>query len=222
MAHILHCRLALLLTMATVAQMAGCALIYAPSKEAVKQLKPDGDYAPVYLNLNKVWHEEASGISEDCQKHRMENIKTLPVCENPGAYVQVSTTMIRVGGKALEGKEKLFLKKSRKPEPGMIVKVDERLSPVDGEGVLEVRKSTEDCKWVGVSDPNLDTAETKVTNLILAPPVGYLLGLALGPIAAPIGFSLQYIDSKETAGIVCDGWDYRVAYKTWIANYRDL
>jgi hypothetical protein len=212
--------LALLLTVSTVAMMAGCASIYAPSKEAIKQRAPDEGYADfVYVHLAKVWPEEEKSVRKSCEKTKAEG-KPLPkACDNPDDYVMIKYTTGIVGGVSIGGKQSLLIKKSTNPEPGMIIKLNMRYGA--DEGVLEVRKPTEDCKWVGNDDPNLDTVGTKVANK-LAAPVGTLVGLAVGPVSAPVAWAMEMNTVQKTAGIVCDGWDYRIAYKSWLENYRNL
>jgi hypothetical protein len=217
--------LALLLTVATVAMMAGCASIYAPSKEAMKQFQPDGEYAPVYLHLAQVMSETSmDDLRKACEKLIAEDKPRINACDHLEDYVVVRTTSIIVGGMSYGGRSHLpkggyLVKKSLNPEPGMIMKVDQRLDYANS--VLELRKPTEDCRWVGVVNPNLDTFETKAKNN-LEKVTGSVLGLAIGPVAAPIGFAMQYSESKDTGGVVCEGWDYRIAYKTWLENYRDM
>jgi hypothetical protein len=217
--HIPHRRLALLLSMVTVALMAGCGSIYRPSKEAVKQWKPDEGYADfMYVHLAKVWPEDKMNLRKGCEKNKADGKPVLKVCDNPDDYVAVQYTVGRFAGSVIVVSRPLLIQKSFNPEPGMIIKKNLRFGP--DAVVLDVRKPTEDCKWVGPRDHVLDTFESQARNNIERA-TGAIMGL-IPVIAIP---TLIYVESEyktETAGIVCDGWDYREAYKTWIATYRDL
>jgi hypothetical protein len=196
--------------------LTGCASAYRPTENAIKSTEPD-DGPHIYAQVFKIeeYAKDPTSIQNiitACEKRRSNGELGSLACENPEGYKRVHYVKLAAGG--VGPSTYTLVPIDSQVQIGSIIKVD--LNGRNGQRVISFQPESEDCKWVGVRNELVDPAsKSEIAGTVAG---GFLLGATLPVVALPLSLSM----STWTGGVVCDGWDYRVAYKTWLENYRSM
>jgi hypothetical protein len=205
--------------------LTGCASAYRPTENALKSIEPD-DGLPYYGQVYKI-DEYISNPTllnaviarcNELKKNGNDTNETNKFCDNPSAYKIVTFAKLGAGGRAPSAI--IRISNDRPVQIGSIVKIDPN-GKFDS-SLISSQPESEDCKWVGLNN-NLvhPPAQVSSTEIRMQMAGGFLFGATMPLVALPV-ISYQVATRDTSGGVVCDGWDYRVAYKTWLENYQSM